>query len=299
LPDGENAVMKNTGMNYDPDKHHRQSIRLKHYDYSQAGAYFITIVTQNRQHLFGRIENGVMNQNLAGMMVETIWYDLPERFPHIALDAFVVMPNHVHGIIVINPQPNNKTSFTSNDTITAQTILGKSMQTDNHTIITLNDTAGAGLVPAPTPATNQTTLGKTKQMNDEMAFVSNPSVGIPTRGIPTRTGNKTTPITNESIAQTDTPTPMITNANDDIKKRPTLGDVVGAFKSLTTHAYILGVRENNGRPFEKRLWQRNYYERIVRNDDAMTNIRAYIETNPKRWENDTENVANETSRAKR
>ena len=85
-------------MTYDPQKHHRRSIRLKGYDYSQAGAYFITIVAQARACLFGEVVDGEMRLNDAGRMV---WDDLPERFPGLELDAFGVMPNHVHGIIIL------------------------------------------------------------------------------------------------------------------------------------------------------------------------------------------------------
>ena len=88
-------------MSYDPNKHHRRSIRLRGYDYSQKGIYFVTVCTQNREHLFGKIEKGVMQMNDAGQMVEFTWADLPNHNPHIVLDEFVVMPDHVHGIILI------------------------------------------------------------------------------------------------------------------------------------------------------------------------------------------------------
>jgi REP element-mobilizing transposase RayT len=100
-------------MPYDPTRHHRRSIRLKGYDYSQAGAYFITICTQDRACLFGKVVNGEMQLNDAGRMVLAEWNMLPERFPHVVLDAFVVMPNHVHGIVVItNPAPDDTATTT-------------------------------------------------------------------------------------------------------------------------------------------------------------------------------------------
>lgn len=92
----------------DPRKH-RHSIRLKGYDYAQAGAYFITIVAQDRACVFGRVVNGEMRLNPAGDMVWGEWNALPDRFPSIELDAFVVMPNHVHGIIVLTNPPANAT----------------------------------------------------------------------------------------------------------------------------------------------------------------------------------------------
>lgn len=77
---------------YDPQKHHRKSIRLKGYDYSQAGAYFVTIVAQGREPFFGKIVDGEMVSNEAGKMVKVIWEAMPERFPNIELGAFVVIP---------------------------------------------------------------------------------------------------------------------------------------------------------------------------------------------------------------
>ena len=90
---------------YDPDTHHRQSIRLKQYDYSQAGAYFVTICAQNRQCLFGGINNGTMMNNAAGEMISTIWHEIPEYYPGIGIDAFQIMPNHIHGIIIFGAPP--------------------------------------------------------------------------------------------------------------------------------------------------------------------------------------------------
>lgn len=88
-------------MPYDPDRHHRRSIRLRGYDYALPGAYFVTIVTQGRECLFGNVVNGEMRLNDAGRMVERWWLELARKFPTVALDAFVVMPNHIHGIIAI------------------------------------------------------------------------------------------------------------------------------------------------------------------------------------------------------
>jgi hypothetical protein len=88
-------------MKYDPDIHHHRSIRLKGYDYSRAGAYFVTICAQNRECLFGEILDGEMALNDAGRMIETIWHELPEHYPGIGIDAFQVMPNHMHGIVIV------------------------------------------------------------------------------------------------------------------------------------------------------------------------------------------------------
>ena len=89
-------------MKYSPHIHHRRSIRLKGYDYSQNGAYFVTICVQNRKCLFGKITNRNMVLNDAGKMAEKYWQKIPEHFPNIILDAFVIMPNHMHGILIID-----------------------------------------------------------------------------------------------------------------------------------------------------------------------------------------------------
>lgn len=89
-------------MKFDPQKHHRRSIRLKEYDYSQPGGYFITTVTYQRDCLFGDIANGKMPLNSLGLIADECWRAVPDHFPNVELGAYVVMPNHVHGIIVIH-----------------------------------------------------------------------------------------------------------------------------------------------------------------------------------------------------
>jgi REP element-mobilizing transposase RayT len=89
-------------MKFDPQKHHRRSIRLPDYDYSQPGAYFITMVTYQREPLFGEIVNGEMRLSAMGQIAEEHWRAIPEHFPQVELGAFVVMPNHVHGIIILH-----------------------------------------------------------------------------------------------------------------------------------------------------------------------------------------------------
>jgi REP element-mobilizing transposase RayT len=89
-------------MIHGPSRRHRRSIRLKGYDYSQEGAYFITICTQDRVCLFGDIVDGKMRLNDKGQHVEKCWHEILVHFPNVELDEFVIMPNHVHGILVID-----------------------------------------------------------------------------------------------------------------------------------------------------------------------------------------------------
>lgn len=88
---------------YNPDIYHRRSIRLKGYDYSQQGAYFLTICTYNRECLFGVIADGEMRPNDLGLQVISCWEAIPDHFPHVDLDAFCLMPNHIHGVLVFVP----------------------------------------------------------------------------------------------------------------------------------------------------------------------------------------------------
>ena len=188
-------------MKFDPQKHHRRSIRLKEYDYSQAGAYYVTIDVQNRECLFGEIVNYEMILNEAGKMIIEQWNALLERFPSIELDVYQAMPNHFHGIIIVIAPVGA--------TLVVAPVLDISQQ-------------GAGTSPAPT-------------------------------------------------------------------KKPTLGDIIGAFKSITTHEYILGVDNKNWLQFYKRLWQRNYYEHVIRDEADLNRIRDYIQSNPANWDEDEEN----------
>src|SRR5687768_9108311 len=87
---------------FDPKIHHRRSIRLKEYDYAQAGGYYITIVAWHRECLFGEIVNGEMILSSFGMVANQQWEKLPKRFKNIELGAYMIMPNHMHGIIMIS-----------------------------------------------------------------------------------------------------------------------------------------------------------------------------------------------------
>ena len=83
-------------------KYRIESTRLKNWDYSRNGNYFITICTLNREHFFGEVINGRMVLSEVGRFAEMFWSEIPEHFPYSSLDAFVIMPNHIHGIVVID-----------------------------------------------------------------------------------------------------------------------------------------------------------------------------------------------------
>jgi REP element-mobilizing transposase RayT len=89
-------------MRYDPKEHHRRSIRLRDYDYAQAGAYFVTVCGEGHTCLLGDIIDDEMRLNDAGRMVQAVWDELSDHYPGVETDAFVVMPNHIHAIIVLS-----------------------------------------------------------------------------------------------------------------------------------------------------------------------------------------------------
>ncbi|RPJ20016.1 MAG: transposase [Chloroflexi bacterium] len=110
---------------FDSQKHHRRSIRLRDYDYASEGAYFVTIVTQGRECMFGEIVDGKMYLSNYGEIIQKWWDDIPIHFPNVETGAFVIMPNHIHGIIfiidecrgeVISPPDNQKSNNTGGET---------------------------------------------------------------------------------------------------------------------------------------------------------------------------------------
>lgn len=203
----------------DPNKHHRRSIRLKGYDYSQAGAYFITICCHDRVCLFGDIVEDQMVWNDAGQMIEAQWSALTERFTNIELHEFIVMLNHFHGILQI-----------------AGTLPGRH---DNKNV----GPPLVGALPVGDNTGNETETGQ-----------------------PQNTGQP------QGIA----PTPA----------NKTLGNMVDAFKSITTVEYIRGIKNSGWNPFNGKLWQRNYHDHIIRNEQSYQTIASYIVNNPAKWNED-------------
>jgi putative transposase len=184
---------------FDSQKQHRHSIRLPNYDYSQPGAYFITIVTWHRECLFGEVVDGEMRLNDVGKIVQWEWLELPKRFCFVELGAFIVMPNHFHGILIFHENAG-------------ATRLG------------LSESGFSNLNGSPLP-----------------------------RG----------------------PQPA------------SLGGIMAQFKSRVTKR-LWKMPSWQGRP----VWQRNYYEHVIRNERDLQNIMDYIEVNPRLWGEDDENPTN-------
>ena len=242
-------------MTYNPDKHHRRSIRLKGYDYTQAGAYFVTIVTQGRECLFGRVVDGDMRLNDAGQMIERWWSALSDKFPHVIPDAAIVMPNHFHGIIVITDGP-----IDDNDD---------------------DDAVGADQRVRPMPGT-QTDRGTHADggTHTGVPLRIRPEMDAHTDGGTYADGGTYTGVPLRVCPETGAARPSFDAG---------VPQIVQWFKTMTTNAYIRGVKTLGWAPFPGKLWQRNYYEHIIRDENAHHRIRHYITNNPAQWNADNEN----------
>lgn len=243
---------------YDPNIHHRRSVRLRGYDYASAGWYFVTICTQNHECLFGNIENNAMVLNDAGRMVERWYHETQNRFPDIVCHEMVVMPNHFHCIwenvglngavganLCVRPATiNNDVSnpcvrHDANDVNTVTNIINNDYCRD--------EGANAG---------THVFVGNDDYCGNEGAHA----------GAPLREVNDSDLIENVSGSP--------------------LSAVVGWFKTMSTNEYIRGVKQLGWPPFDRKLWQRNYYEHIIRDDQSLCEIAYYITNNPARWSDD-------------
>lgn len=241
------------GMGYDffmtdfSQKHHRRSIRLKGYDYSQAGAYFVTICTQNRAEIFGEIRNGEMALSEAGKMIDHWWNVLPSKFSNVILDAFVIMPDHMHGILVIDDEVNvgadqrvcPNVQKIPDQCVCLDTKYGECVDFDMYQC----EQRGYFDVPQGEHAGSPVR----REFQGE-------HIGSPQRGSPVRI-----------------------EGNDGIPK------MIQWFKTMTTNEYIRHVKTDGWERFDGKMWQRNYYERIIRNDEELWNVQEYIRKNPMKW----------------
>jgi len=183
-------------MNFPYYHRSRRSLRLKDYDYSQPGGYFLTMVTFQREHLFGEIVEGTMQLNKAGEIVQEIWESLSVRYPNIILDEMVVMPNHVHGVVFVD---------------------------DN-------------LVAEVVAEVHELPLQRENETPEEYRLR---------------------------------------------RRKMLIPKVVGYFKMNSAKA-INKLLDSEGIP----VWQRNYYDHIIRSEKELDRIRKYIYYNPQQWEND-------------
>jgi REP element-mobilizing transposase RayT len=208
-------------MTYNPTIHNRRSIRLQGYDYSLSGAYFLTICTYKKEHVFGEIVNGEIKLNLIGQYALQQWNKIPQRFPIVELEEFIIMPNHIHGIIIIR---NGRCE-------------GLDYGPPNSKRDSLSDRRGEG--------------------------------------------SDNTPRIPPKVSLSD-PSPLHQNQPQSNGTRPgSVGAIVQNFKSSTS-------RKINTMPGMKniKIWQVNYYDHIIRNEEDHARIVEYIQKNPVQWDQD-------------
>ena len=199
-------------MKFDPRIHHRRSIRFKGFDYTQPGAYFVTLVSYQRECLFGEVLDGQVRLNDIGKIVDRCWRVISRHFPEVELDIFVLMPNHLHGIIWISDRDDRGEA--SDDV---------EREISHHFAAAYSRSTSPPEVDAS-----------------------------PQRPKGTQSGS--------------------------------LNAIVQNFKSVSTRK----ANRRLGSPGSK-IWQRDYYERVVRNERELNAIRRYIDNNPAQWESDREN----------
>ena len=227
----------------DEHKHHRRSVRLKGYDYASPGVYFVTVVTQDRACLFGEVEGGEMRLNGLGEIVAEEWERTAMIRPSVVVDDFVVMPNHLHGILIL-------TEATGDGGAVAR---------------------AHGSAPLPDPDVG---CQPRPHGSDDP---SNPPVGAHCRA-----PNSGPP--DASARNSGEPGPFIEPERKAIglaRAPQSLGSIVAGFKAASTRR-INSMRATPRAP----VWQRNYFEHIVRNDIALERVREYILANPSCWPSD-------------
>nr|WP_315862938.1 transposase [Thermosynechococcus sp. NK55a] len=297
-------------MPYDPERHHRRSIRLKGYDYTQPGAYFITICTHDRACLFGEVVEGQMRLNEAGHIAQQCWTDIPNHFPHIQLDEFIIMPNHVHGILVIVHHVHH---VGARHAVPPHGMPPHGMPPHGmpphgmpphgmpphgmppHGMpphgMPPHGMPPHGMPPHGMPPHGMPPHGMPPHGMPPHGMPPHgmPPHGMPPHGMPPH-GMPPHGMPPHGMPPHGMPPPPMASPNPTVEQfgKPVHGSlptIVRSFKSATTR-HINILRGTPGAP----VWQRNYYEHIIRNEDALHRIRQYIATNPLRWHLDRENA---------
>jgi putative transposase len=271
-------------MKFDPQKHHRRSIRLKGYDYAQPGAYFVTLVAWHREALFGEVVGGCVRLSALGRIVEEEWKRLPHHFPMICLDAFVVMPNHIHGIILITDTAMGATRTAPTDPIVRATHPLPSDTSANVIPLPNEPVDNHGGSPRRAPDGSATSPDGSRAPTDPIIRATHP--------LPPDTSANVIPLPNEPVDNHGgSPLPVPLGPMDIPDGSPlhapngpapgSLGAIIGQFKSRATKR-IWALPEYAHTP----IWQRNYYEHIIRNEAEWGRICEYIQNNPLRWYED-------------
>ncbi len=238
----------------------RATIRWQGYDYANVGAYYLTIVTDDRRPLFGRIVDGVWQPSSIGELAQRCWDAIPEHMPHVGIGEFVVMPNHVHGIVVIRDRLMVPVGADHDRP-------GIAIDHDRPGTMSDHDTIQR---PDTVPDHNATPpTGTPDAMNDGPDHGTSTA---PTAQIRADHDRPQRPPTPDAPPKRTMP----------IVPVGSLGRIVRAYKSAVTRmAYRDGLL-HHGTP----VWQRNYWDRVIRDDAEYERIAKYICDNPMNWKGD-------------
>jgi REP element-mobilizing transposase RayT len=228
-----------------------KSARLENYDYAQNGLYFVTICTRDKEYFFGEIKNGEMVLNAIGKIANQFWQEIPKHFPFVNLDQFVIMPNHVHGILEINRNIN------------------ESVETQHRCVLEAPCVSETNNV---SEANSISQIADNTQIIDSSAQINKLEIGGRTKTQPTDL--KTQRCCVSTVGDNGK------TSNTFYKLKPgSLSVIVRSYKSIVTRI----VNKQFPIGFH---WQSKFYDHIIRNDESLNKIREYIIKNPEMWERD-------------
>ncbi|MEA2096241.1 MAG: transposase [Candidatus Cloacimonadota bacterium] len=221
----------------------KNSLRLESYDYSWSGAYFITICSYKREEIFGEIENGLMHLNNAGNIINDCWYQIPKNYEKIKLDDFVIMPNHIHGIIwivgAIHESPEK------NQMIHESPIVKRKIHESPDATQAIHESPKVKRKIHESPRLKETILESSKDNSSQNKGVI--------RELPLRIE----------------------------RRKMKISKIIGRFK-MNSSKLINDIHNSKG----YHVWQRSYYDHIIRNKNDLNNKKQYIQNNPSNWEID-------------
>ena len=304
-------------MHYNPKIHNRKSVRFNGYDYSQKGAYFITICCKDRECLFGEIKNREMILNANGIIAYNEWLQTSKIRPNVELDVFVIMPNHIHGIVIINNHAiddgrgvlhtpgllmNNRGN--KPDVLHAPgSVLGtpgSALHASNSVLGTSGSVlyAPGSVLHAPGLLIND--RGNKPDVLQAPGSGSGTSASVlGTSGSVLGTSDSIKGVCNTPLQKTvgrdlgvcDTSLQKTVGRDLGVYNTPlrspsnTIGAIVRGYKSaVTKQINILGSGNYNQ---STTVWQRNYHDHIIRNEQSYQHISNYIINNPAKWDVDT------------
>lgn len=243
----------------------RRTIRMRGYNYAQEGAYYVTICTDDRRHWFGRIADAVMHRSPIGELAQQCWDAIPEHMPHVDVGEFVVMPNHVHGIVVIRERLVDVRGGSRDGVVDVGSrhgVTGIRAKDADDTTTNARDNDAADAHDNNDNATN--------------AIPDDPETGMP--------GDDADPLPDARAQHTGArhDAPLRDPRKPPGIPRGALGQIVASYKSAVTRiTYRDGLL-----PRGTRSWQHNYWDRIIRDDAEHQRIADYIRDNPKNWKGD-------------